>query len=184
MAILDSVSITVNSKQLHGRMPTLYPTLMMHWNLLAFRRYFCTFDLASGYYQLPMYQSDAHKTAFVTHAGLYEWLVLPMGLSNSPATFQRCMAQVFRGLVPNTCLVYLDDIITFGKSFSETMNNLQLVFDRLEQSNLTLKPKKCRMFQTEVRYLGHIVSHDGIATDPAKIDDCTELETTYGSYMV
>ena len=68
---------------------------------LAFKKYFCTFDLASGYFQLPMHPDDCHKTSFITQLGLFEWLVLPMGLSNSPATFQRCMAQVFRGLEPN-----------------------------------------------------------------------------------
>ena len=62
---------------------------------LAFKKYFCTFDLASGYFQLPMHPDDCHKTAFITHLGLFEWLVLPMGLCNSPATFQHCMAQVF-----------------------------------------------------------------------------------------
>ena len=135
---------------------------------LAFKKYFCTFDLASGYFQLPMHPDDCHKTAFITHLGLFEWLVLPMGLSNSPATFQRCMAQVFRGLEPNHCLVYLDDIIVFSRDFAETMQNLESVFKRLEKANLTLKPKKCRVFQMEVAYLGHIVSEEGIKTTPRK----------------
>ena len=90
---------------------------------LAFKMYFCTFDLASGYFQLPMHPDDCHKTAFITHLGLFELLVLPMGLSNSPATFQRCMAQVLRGLEPNHCLVYMDDIIVFGQYFAETIWN-------------------------------------------------------------
>ena len=64
-----------------------------------------------------------------------------MGLSNSPATFQRCMAQVFRGLDPKNCLVYLDDIVVFGKDFTETMQNLELVFKRLEKAHLKLKPR-------------------------------------------
>ena len=133
---------------------------------LAFKRYFCTFDLASGFYQLHMHPLDAHKTAFITHEGLYEWLILPMGLSNSPATFQHCMAQVLKGLIPDSCLAYLDEIIVFGDDFKDTMRNLRLVFDRLCQANLKLKPKKCRMFQSDVAYLGHIVSQAGIRTDP------------------
>ena len=137
---------------------------------LAFKKYYCTFDLASGFYQLPMHPKDSHKTAFITHEGLYEWLVLPMGLSNSPATFQRCMAQVLKGLIPKRCLAYLDDIIVFGDDYEDTMQNLELVFQRLRQANLKLKPKKCRIFQTEVAYLGHLVSHDGIRTDPKKIE--------------
>ena len=92
----------------------------------------------SGYFQLPMHLDDCHKTAFISHPGLFGWLLLPMGLSNSPATFQRCMAQVFRGLEPNNCLVCLDDITVFSKDFEETMPNLALVFKRLEEANLTL----------------------------------------------
>ena len=137
---------------------------------LACKRYFCTFDLASGFYQLPMHPLDSHKTAFITHEGLYEWLVVPMGLSNSPATFQRCMAQVLKGLIPDSCLAYLDDIIVYGDDFEETLRNLRLVFDRLREANLKLKPKKCRIFQSQVAYLGHIVSQEGVRTDPKKIE--------------
>ena len=144
---------------------------------LAFRKYFCALDLASGYFQLPMHQKDSHKTAFITHEGLYEWLVLPMGLANSPATFQRCMAQVLKGLIPNSCLAYLDDIIVFGNDFQDTMRNLELVLDRLRQANLKLKPKKCRVFQSEVAYLGHIVSQQGIQTDPKKVESVKNWPT-------
>ena len=144
---------------------------------LAFRKFFCALDLASGYYQLPMHPKDSHKTAFITHEGLYEWLVLPMGLANSPATFQRCMAQVLKGLIPDSCLAYLDDIIVFGNDFQDTMRNLELVLDRLRQANLKLKPKKCRMFQSEVSYLGHIVSYKGIQTDPKKVESIKNWPT-------
>ena len=144
---------------------------------LANRKYYCTLDLASGYYQLPMHPKDSHKTAFITHEGLYEWLVLPMGLANSPATFQRCMAQVLKGLIPDTCLAYLDDIIVFGDDYEETMKNLELVFDRLRQANLKLKPKKCRIFQSRVSYLGHIVSQNGIQTDPTKVEAIKDWPT-------
>ena len=146
-------------------------------DLLAFKKYFCVFDLASGYFQLPMHEDDVHKTAFITHAGLFEWLVLPMGLCNSPATFQRCMNQVFRELIPDACLVYLDDIIVFGDSFESTMNNLEAVFERLRFANLKLKPKKCRVFQTSVEYLGHIVSSDGVRADPRKVQAVKDWPT-------
>ena len=124
-----------------------------------------------------MHAKDSHKTAFIMHEGLYEWLVLPMGLANSPATFQRCMAQVLKGLIPNSCLAYLDDIIVFGNDFQDTMRNLELVLDRLRQANLKLKPKKCRVFQSEVSYLGHIVSQQGIQTDPKKVESIKNWPT-------
>ena len=136
---------------------------------LSGNAYFCTFDLASGYFQLPMHERDAHKSAFITHMGLFEWLVLPMGLTNSPATFQRCMSSILKDLLHKHCLVYLDDIISFGRDFDDTLVGLRSLFDKLRYANLTLKPKKCRLFQTEVAYLGHVVSPDGISTDPSKI---------------
>ena len=90
-------------------------------------------------------------------------------LCNSPATFQRCMDSVLKNLIGRTCLVYLDDIISFGTTFDETMHNLTLLFERLRDANLKLKPKKCHLFQHEVEYLGHVVSPEGIYTDPKKI---------------
>ena len=144
---------------------------------LAGKQYFCTFDLASGYFQLPMAPEDAHKSAFITHMGLFEWLVLPQGMSNSPATFARCMDQVLKDLVGKHCLVYLDDIICFGKDFSETMDSLRLVFERLSKANLKMKPKKCHVFQKEVAYLGHIVSPEGIRTDSRKTDAVHNWDT-------
>ena len=144
---------------------------------LSGKAYFCTFDLASGYYQLPMSERDAHKTAFITHLGLFEWLVLPMGLSNSPATFQRCMNAILGDITDNNCLVYLDDIISFGSDFEDTLHGLRQLFARLRLANLRLKPKKCTLFQTEVGYLGHVVSREGIQTDPSKVAAVAEWET-------
>ena len=136
---------------------------------LTGQTFFCTFDLVGGYFQLPMAEEDVHKTAFLAHLGLYEWLVLPMGLCNSPATFQKCMNLVLKNLIGPSCLVYLDDIISFGSSFDKTVANLRLVFDRLRDANLKLKPNKCRVCQHEVAYLGHVVSPQGIYTDPRKV---------------
>ena len=94
-----------------------------------------------------------------------------------PRLFKDVMAQVLKGLIPNSCLAYLDDIIVFGDDFEETMRNLELVFERLRQANLKLKPKKCRVFQSEVAYLGHIVSQHGIRTDPKKVESIKNWPT-------
>ena len=137
---------------------------------LSGSQWFCTLDLASGYWQVAMDPADKEKTAFVTHNGLYHWIVMPFGLCNAPATFCRLMETVLADIVWSRCLVYLDDIITFGKDFKTCLSNLTAVFIRLRSSNLKLKAKKCELFRTEVDYLGHQVSREGIRPSKKKVD--------------
>ena len=110
------------------------------------------------------------KTAFCISDGLFEFNVLPFGLCNGPATFQRLMDLLLTGLQWSSCLVYLDDVIVVGQSFSEHLQNLDNVFRRLRRAGLKLKPQKCAFLKTEVLYLGHLVSRSGIATDPTKVE--------------
>ena len=132
--------------------------------------WFCTLDLVSGYWQCEMEKEDKAKTAFSTHMGLFQFQVLPFGISNAPSCYERLMELVLRGLRWEKCLCYLDDIIVFGSSFEQTVENLKTVFDRLESANLTLKSSKCDLFQQKVSFLGHIVSNQGIQCDPEKIN--------------
>ena len=138
---------------------------------LSGKKWFSTLDLCSGYWQVAVEEADRPKTAFATRQGLYQFRVMPFGLANAPATFERLMERVMNGLQWDICLVYLDDIIVSGKSFEEMLENLQKVFDRLREAGLKLKPKKCFLFAKEVSFLGHVISEDGIATDPAKIEN-------------
>ena len=101
--------------------------------------------------------------------GCYTLKVMPFGLCNAPATFQRSMELILKGLNWTSCLVYLDDIIIFSKSIDEHLQRLKEVLSRLELANLKIKPEKCKLFQTSVKYLGHIVSDRGIHTDPEKV---------------
>eukprot|EP00731_Ephydatia_muelleri_P034946 Em0087g15a len=110
---------------------------------------------------------DQPKTAFTTPEGLFQFRVMPFGLCNAPATFQRLMDRVL-GLKWSSCLVYLDDIIIVGTSFSEHLRNLAGVLQRLRQAGLKLKPSKCKWCQKSVTFLGHIVSEEGVAADPSK----------------
>ena len=135
---------------------------------LAGSRWFSTLDLLSGYWQVEIAEDDKEKTAFCVPDGLYQFNVMPFGLCNAPATFQRLMDTVLAGLHWDRCLVYLDDIIILGKTFEEHLAALSHVLGRLEQSGLKLKPSKCHLCQAQVNYLGHIVSEKGIAADPAK----------------
>ena len=111
---------------------------------------------------------DREKTAFVTQGGLYEFRVMPFGLMNAPATFERLMERVLRGIAWSECLVYLDDILVFGTNFETTLARLESVLDRLGAAELKLKAKKCQLFQEEILFLGHKVSAAGIRADPAK----------------
>lgn len=136
---------------------------------LAGASWFSTLDLVSGYWQCEMEEEDKPKTAFTSHMGLFQFQVLPFGISNAPSCYERLMELVLRGLRWEKCLCYLDDIIVFGSSFEQAVENLKIVFDKLRSANLTLKPSKCDLFQRKVSFLGHVVTAQGIQCDPDKI---------------
>lgn len=130
---------------------------------------FTTLDLAAGYWQVPVNEIDKHKTAFVSHEGLYEYNVMPFGLCNAPATFQRMMDTVLAGLKWQNCLVYLDDIIIYSPNMKQHIKDLELVFIRLRKAGLKLKPSKCKICCEKVPYLGYIISKEGLQADPHKL---------------
>lgn len=132
-------------------------------------KYFSSLDLNQGYLQVRMDSESIPKTAFVTQEGLYEFLRMPFGLTNAPATFQRCMDSVLGGLKWKKCLVYLDDVIVFGKNLKEHNRNLMEVMERLTEAQMTIKPSKCAFAMAELKFLGHIISREGIHMDPAKV---------------
>ncbi|CAC5375579.1 Transposon Ty3-G Gag-Pol polyprotein,Transposon Ty3-I Gag-Pol polyprotein,Retrovirus-related Pol polyprotein from transposon 297 [Mytilus coruscus] len=128
---------------------------------------FSTLDLLSGYWQCGLDPKTAHKAAFVTPSGVYQWKRLPFGLASS---FQHLLTQVLRSLNYKVVLVYVDDILVFSKSFEEHLNHLQLVFDKLISAGLTLKPGKCIFARKEAIYLGHTISKEGVKVDTSKVD--------------
>jgi len=114
-------------------------------------------------------ERDCHKTAFVTRKGQWRFKVLSFGLANAPSQFARIMELVMSGLTYDVCLVYLDDILVFSKTFDEHLERLATVFDRLDHYSLKFKPSKCSLFQHKVSFLGHVVSGQGIECDPEKV---------------
>ena len=132
--------------------------------------WFHSLDLASGYWQCGVEPQDQCKTAFSSHRGLFQFKVLPFGLCNAPATFERLMEMVLKGLNFERCLCYLDDVIIFGKTFESALENLKMVLDRFRTANLKLKPSKCALFQTKCSFLGHVVQKEGISCDPSKVE--------------
>ena len=133
-------------------------------------KWFSTLDMTSGYWQISMDEQAKERSAFVTRSGLWQWKVLPFGLTSAPSTFERLMETVMRGLQWETLLIYLDDIIIFSKDVPTHIARLATVLQRLKEAGLKLKPGKCNLFTQEVEYLGHIVSSEGVATDPKKIE--------------
>ena len=140
-------------------------------DMLAGKRWFSTLDLASGYWQISRSPAARCKTAFATHSGLFQFKVMPFGLCNAPATFERLMDQVLQGLRWSRGLFYLDDIISFGTTFEDALDNLTLIFESLRAYGLQLKSTKCHLFRTSVPFLGHIVGWRGLECDPKKIKD-------------
>ena len=137
---------------------------------LAGCKWFSVCDLASGYWQVELSEEAKEKSAFVTKSGLFQFKVMPFGLCNAPATFERLMETVLQGLMWDRCIVYLDDVISFGSTFSSALNHLEQIFQRFRHAHLQIKAQKCSLFQKQVDFLGHVVSRDGVSCDPKKIE--------------
>ena len=132
--------------------------------------YITAIDLKSGFYQIPMDPSSAHKTAFAGPYGIYEFNRLAMGLRNGPATFQRLMSLVLAGLQGYELYVYLDDVIIFAKDLEEHGKKFRRLMKRLDNANLTIEPTKCQFLRKEPNFLGHIAGNGNIRPDPKKIE--------------
>lgn len=136
---------------------------------LAGAQWFSKLDFRAGYHQLCIHPDDTHKTAFKTHSGLYEFLVMAFGLTNAPASFQGVMNKIFAHLLRKGVIIFMDDILVYSASLEEHLKLLQQVFQVIRDHQFFLKRSKCFFAQKEVEYLGHYISGDGVATEPSKI---------------
>jgi hypothetical protein len=126
-------------------------------------------DLRSGYHQVRMHEADVDKTAFRTHQGLFEFLIIPFGLTNAPATFQALMNNILRPFLRRSMLVFFGNILIYSPSWSEHLHHVNLVFAKLQEHQLAVKKSKCSFGAHEVAYLGHVVSMVGVAMDDQKV---------------
>ena len=140
-------------------------------------KFFSSLDFASGYHQIAMDPDDQHKTAFITPFGLYEYTRMPFGLCNAPATFQRMINATMSPYIFRILICYLDDLLVYSKDFNRHVAALETVFQRLREINVRLKPSKCEFAMSEVTFLGHQLSANGIGTDDSKIEAIRDWKT-------
>jgi hypothetical protein len=135
---------------------------------------FTTLDLRWGYHQVAIDEEDCCKTAFWGHDGLYEWVVMPFGLKNAPAFFQRLMDTTLRAQY-EFCRCYIDDVIIFSKSFDEHLVHLRVVFAQLRAKQIFCHPKKMRLAVPNVEYLDHFVVPNGTAPQQVKVEAIAKM---------
>ncbi|MCO5573570.1 hypothetical protein L7F22_027342 [Adiantum nelumboides] len=156
----------LNKQTIKNRFPM--PRIEDIFDRLQGSTYYSRIDLKSGYHQIRIVPEDIHKTAFRTQFELYKYVVMPFGLTNAPATFNRLMEKIFRKHSAYTG-VFFDDIIVHSQTLEEHKKHLQSVFDELQANRLFVNGKKSEFFMKEIKYLGHIISKEGIRMDPEKL---------------
>ncbi|KAL7077477.1 hypothetical protein ACQ4LE_002964 [Meloidogyne hapla] len=139
------------------------------------KKFFSTLDFHSGYWQIKMDRSSIEKTAFLTEFGLHEFVVMPFGLSNAVATFQRFMSRLFEDFINKFIFVYIDDILIASTTFEEHCEHLRLVFEKIREAELKLRIEKCKFAANELAFLGHILTQEGVKMDADKYKPIIEL---------
>ena len=139
-------------------------------------RFISTFDLAKGYYQVPVNPNDKDKTAFMSKLGKYRFTKMPFGLRNAPATFQRLMDHVLAGM-QEYAAAYMDDIVIHSDTWEHHVQHLRALMTTLKQHGLTVKNKKCQIGMTTCKYLGHVVGNGTISPQQSKIESIETFKT-------
>jgi hypothetical protein len=153
------------------------PRIDILFDQLAGAKVFSKVDLRSGYHQIKIHLEDVPKTAFSTRYGLYEYLVMTFGLTNAPVHFMYLMNSVFMPELDKFVVVFIDDILIYSKSEEEHVQHLRVILQRLRDHQLYVKFSKCAFWLREVPFLGHVISAEGIAVDPSKVQEVLEWKS-------
>jgi len=139
--------------------------------------WFTSLDLAAGYHQIRLKQGEEAKTAFQTHTSHYEFRVMAFGLSGAPTMFLKAMNLTLGPLLRKCVLVFFDDILIFSRSYEEHVQHVRQVLDLLQRDQWQVKMSKCAFAQRQLKCLGHVISGNGVAIDPAKVQAVLEWPT-------
>jgi hypothetical protein len=156
----------LNDMTINNRFPT--PLVDEILDELAGTQFFTSLDMTGSYHQIRMKEEDEYMIAFKTHQGNYQFRVMPFGLTNAPATFQCAMNAILQPYLRKFVMGFLDDILVYSSCLAEHLDHLKLVFLKLREHHFFLKRKKCSFARLELQYLGHVISREGVATDPTK----------------
>src|SRR5512133_1000431 len=153
-----------------------YPLPMINdlFDRLQGAKVFSKIDLRSGYHQLKIREQDIPKTAFTTRYGLYEYTVMSFGLTNAPAYFMNMMNKVFMEFLDKFVVVFIDYILVYSRNEEEHKQHLRLVLKKLKEHQLYAKFSKCDFWLSEVKFLGHIITAQGVAVDPSNVESVTK----------
>jgi hypothetical protein len=153
------------------------PNITEMFDRLSTATVFSKLDLASGYHQIRIAANDIHKTAFRTKYGLFEWVVMPFGLSNAPATFQGMMNHIFGDMIDRFVIVYLDDVLIYSTTYEEHVDHLRQVLQRLKENKLHCRVTKCRFLEKELDYLGFLLKQGKVSVLPERVKAIEDFET-------
>ena len=171
----------LNNKTIPDSQPI--PKVQDILNNLGGNRWFTTLDMAKAYHQGFIHEDYRHLTAFATPWSLLEWVRIPFGLMNAPPCFQRYMNECLVGIINVICVPYLDDVLSYSKTFSGHLKHCETILRRFIEHGIKLNPKKCVWFKQSVKYLGHVVSEEGYQVEGASdevIDRLKEPPKTVG----
>jgi hypothetical protein len=153
------------------------PTLTFFFYQLAGAKVFSKVDLHSNYHQIKIHPEDVPKTTFSTRYGLYEYLVMSIGLTNAPAHFMYLMNSIFMSEMEKFVVVFIDDILVYSKNEAEHEQHLQIILQQLHDHQLYANFSKCVFWLKEISFLGHVISTEGIAIDPSKVQEVLDWKS-------